>query len=193
MVLFPYKMGWLQRGYQNHWQRPCHLNVGLLWRRPTQRSHSSRWRQPDQQVWRQSSFSNQELAVGEENIMVGRVSLHEMQQDHNEAIRSFGARTRGQATVCKFLLSCSACDAEANHTDQILCDVLIRGIADHDIQLYILGDSNQDMSSWGHLQTDWSKEILKIQPFLTVIASTHTDDYQKLGFHLRRNKDKTRI
>jgi len=87
------------------------------------------------------------LAVREENIMVGRVSLHEMQQDHNEAIRSFGARTRGQATVCKFLLSCSACDAEANHTDQILCDVLIRGIADHDIQLYILGDSNQDMSS----------------------------------------------
>jgi len=61
MVLFPYKMGWLQRGYQNHWQRPCHLNVGLLWRRPTQRSHSSRWRQPDQQVWRQSSFSNQEI------------------------------------------------------------------------------------------------------------------------------------
>jgi len=35
---------------------------------------------------------------------------------------------------------------EVNYTDQILRDVLIRGIADHDIQLDILGDSNQDMS-----------------------------------------------
>jgi len=78
--------------------------------------------------------------------MVARVSLHEMRQDHDEPIRSFGARIRGQATVCKLLLNCSAYNTEVNYTDQILRDVLIRGIADHDIQLDILGDSNQDMS-----------------------------------------------
>jgi len=37
--------------------------------------------------------------------MVARVSLHEMQQDNNEAIHSFGTCIRGKATVCKFLLN----------------------------------------------------------------------------------------
>ena len=37
------------------------------------------------------------LAVREENTMVARASLYEMRQDHDESIRSFGARIRGQA------------------------------------------------------------------------------------------------
>ena len=35
------------------------------------------------------------LAVREENTMVARVELHNMQQDHDEPIRNFGARLRG--------------------------------------------------------------------------------------------------
>jgi hypothetical protein len=42
------------------------------------------------------------LAVREENTMVARVERHNMQQDRDEPIRSFGARLRGQAGVCKF-------------------------------------------------------------------------------------------
>ena len=42
------------------------------------------------------------LAVREENTMVARVQLHNMRQDRDETIRSFGARLRGQAGVCKF-------------------------------------------------------------------------------------------
>ena len=84
--------------------------------------------------------SIKKLAVREENTMVARVTLHEMRQDHPEPIRSFGARIQGQATICKFILPCASCSAEVNYTDQILRDVLVRGIADHEIQLDILGD-----------------------------------------------------
>ena len=42
------------------------------------------------------------LAVREENTMVAWVQLHNMHQDRDETIRSFGARLRGQAGVCKF-------------------------------------------------------------------------------------------
>ena len=90
--------------------------------------------------------SIKKLAVREENTMVARVTLYEMRQDHSEPIRSFGARIQGQATICKFILPCASCSAEVNYTDQILRDVLVRGIADHEIQLDILGDWNQDLS-----------------------------------------------
>ena len=51
------------------------------------------------------------LAVREENIMVARVNLHNMRQDRDETIRSFGARLRGQAGVCKFVMPrlCNRC------------------------------------------------------------------------------------
>ncbi|KAK3737416.1 hypothetical protein QZH41_000674 [Actinostola sp. cb2023] len=45
------------------------------------------------------------LAVREENTMVARVQLHNMHQDRDETIRSFGARFRGQAGVCKFVIN----------------------------------------------------------------------------------------
>ena len=86
------------------------------------------------------------LAVREENCMVARVQLHNMCQDRDETIRSFGARIRGQAGVCKFTIKCTSCDAAVNYTDAILRDVLTRGISDPEIQVDLLGDKNQDMS-----------------------------------------------
>ena len=44
------------------------------------------------------------LAVQEENTIVVRVTLHSMRQDRVEPVRSFCARLRGQAGVCKFLI-----------------------------------------------------------------------------------------
>ena len=79
------------------------------------------------------------LAVREENTMVARVQFHDM-------IGNFGARLRGQAGVCKFLVTCPNCNAEVNYTDNVLRDVLTRGLADSEIQLDLLGDRNQDMS-----------------------------------------------
>ena len=86
------------------------------------------------------------LAVREENTMVARGQLHNMRQDRDETIRSFGARLRGQASVCKFLIKCPGCDADVNYTENILRDVVTRGLADSEIQLDLLGEKNQDMS-----------------------------------------------
>ncbi|CAG2222071.1 unnamed protein product [Mytilus edulis] len=86
------------------------------------------------------------LAVREENTMVARVSLHGMTQDRDETVRSFGARLRGQASVCKFTLQCTGCEQNVDYTEAILRDVLTRGLSDPDIQLDLLGDKNQDMT-----------------------------------------------
>lgn len=86
------------------------------------------------------------LAVREENTMVACVQLHNMHQDRDETIRSFGARLRGQAGVCKFLIKCPGCDTDVNYTETILRDILTRGLADSEIQLDLLGDKNQDMT-----------------------------------------------
>ena len=86
------------------------------------------------------------LAVREENTMVARVQLHNMRQDRDETIRSFGARLRGHAGVCKFLVTCPGCSTEVNYTENVLRDVLTRGLADSEIQLDLLRDRNQDMN-----------------------------------------------
>lgn len=86
------------------------------------------------------------LAVHVENSMVARVHLHNMRQDRDETIRSFGARIRGQAGICKFTVKCPSCSVDVNYTDAILRDVLTCGIADPEIQLDILSDVNQDMT-----------------------------------------------
>ena len=86
------------------------------------------------------------LAVREENSMVARVQLHNMRQDRDEPVRNFTARLRGQASICKFNLKCPSCDANVNYTEEIIRDVLCRGIVDGDIQLDLLSDKNQDMS-----------------------------------------------
>ena len=78
--------------------------------------------------------------------MVARVALNNMHQDQDESIRSFGARLRGQAAECKYAIDCNNCEHSVDYTEQILCDVLCRGIADPDIQLELLGHTNQDMS-----------------------------------------------
>lgn len=84
------------------------------------------------------------LAVREENTMVARVTLHNMRQDRDEPVRAYGARLRGQASVCKFTQQCTGCDATVDYTEAILKDVLCQGLG---IQLDLLGDKNHDGAS----------------------------------------------
>ena len=86
------------------------------------------------------------LAVREENTMVARVTLHNMKQDRDEPVRAYGARLRGQASVCKFALKCTGCDANVDYTETMLRDVLCRGLEDSEIQMDLLGNKNQDMT-----------------------------------------------
>ena len=81
-----------------------------------------------------------ELAVREENTMVARVTLHKLKQDHDEPIWPYGARLRGQASVCKNTQQCTRCDANVDYTDTILRDVLSRGLDDPEIQMDLLGN-----------------------------------------------------
>ena len=71
-----------------------------------------------------------------------------MKQDRGETIRGFGARLRGQAGVCKFLVTCPGCNADVNYTKNVLQDVVTRGLADDEIHrnLDLLGEKNQEMS-----------------------------------------------
>ncbi|KAK3731812.1 hypothetical protein QZH41_007627 [Actinostola sp. cb2023] len=101
------------------------------------------------------------LAVREESTMVARVQLHNMHQDRHETVRSFGARLRGQAGVCKFTTQCLECNASVNYTEHILRDVLTRGLSDSEIQLDLLGDKNQDMTLEEVLQFVEAKESVK--------------------------------
>ena len=100
-------------------------------------------------------------AVHEENAMVARVQLSDIKQDRDEAIRNFGARLRGQASVCKFTTACPSCNTAVNYTDNILRDILIKGLADNEIQLDLLGDKNQDMSLEEVFQFVEAKEAAK--------------------------------
>ena len=90
--------------------------------------------------------SMKSLPVRQVNVMVARVTLNNMRQGRDEPYRSFGARLRGQAAVCKYLMPCTHWDEEVNYTDSILRDALSRGIYDTDIQLELLGDMNQNMT-----------------------------------------------
>ena len=69
-----------------------------------------------------------------------------MRQDRDEPVRNFGARLRGQAGVCKYIIPCPSCTADVNYTDDILRDVVTRNISDSEVQLDLLGDSNQNMT-----------------------------------------------
>ena len=86
------------------------------------------------------------LAVREESVMVARVTLNNMQQDRDEPIRAFGARLRGQANICKYVMKCPSCEEDVNYTDPILRDALCHGIIDQEIQLDLLSNTNQDMT-----------------------------------------------
>ena len=78
--------------------------------------------------------------------MVARVTLHNMKQDRDEPVRAYGARLKGQASVCKFTQRCTRCDATVDYTEAMLKDVLCRGLEDTEIQMDLLGDRNQDMT-----------------------------------------------
>ena len=59
-----------------------------------------------------------------------------MHQDRDEPVRNYGARLRGQAGVCKFLVNCTNCDANVNCRRNSE-DVVTRNIIDNEVQLKI--------------------------------------------------------
>ena len=129
------------------------------------------------------------LAVREENTMVARVTLNNTTQDREETVRSFGARLRGQAGVCKFIIKCPGCDQDVNYTDAILRDVLTRGLCDPEIQLDLLGDKNQNMTLEQVFQFVEAKESGKRSA--SKLLDTHGAEAASSSY--RRNKNNMRV
>ena len=70
------------------------------------------------------------LAVKAENAMVSRMTLLTMKQDREEGVRSFAARLRGQAKICKFSKNCSHNPFEAlNYTDDMVVTLSLEDLA----------------------------------------------------------------
>lgn len=86
------------------------------------------------------------LAVTAENPKVARVTLSRMTQDRTEPIRSFAARLRGQAEVCRFIKKCPKCDCVTNQGEERVADQLCIGLADAEIQEDLLKNPNQDLT-----------------------------------------------
>ena len=89
------------------------------------------------------------VAVKMENVIVARVRLLNMKQDRDEPVRNFVAKLKGQASTCKYVKKhkCSSCEheTELNYSEDMVRDVLARGLVDNEIQIDLLGDPNQDM------------------------------------------------
>ena len=107
------------------------------------------------------------LAVVEENVLVSRYKLHNMKQDSEEPIRSFVARIKGQAHICKLIIPCPNCKFDdVDYSDEIIKDVITRGIYDDDIRLSLLSDRNQEMSLANTVAYIEAKESGKNPPLI---------------------------
>ena len=101
------------------------------------------------------------LAVRAENLMVARVQLQNIHQDRDEPVRNFCARLRGHAGVCRFQISktcvCTE-EVQIDYSEEIIRDVLVKGLHDEEIRLEILGQPNQMLTLDQTLQLAEAKE-----------------------------------
>ena len=86
------------------------------------------------------------LAVKKENLTVARYKLIGSKQDRDEPIRKFVARLKGLASICKYTKTVPAPEdtVTVDFADNIIRDVLVKGIADITIQNEVLGLEDQE-------------------------------------------------
>ena len=80
----------------------------------------------------------QKLAVVSQNNLVNIVRLRALVQDRDEPVRSFVARLKGTAGVCKLTVWCP-CDPGADDADKEILYCLVNGFADKDIRNQVMG------------------------------------------------------
>lgn len=129
------------------------------------------------------------LAVRAENTMVARVALSNMRQGHEEPIRSFHARLKGQADTCKYETVCTkeGCDQINDFTEEIMRDVVARGIADQEIQLDLLGEKNQNMPLRDMIEYIEAKESGKRSA--SRLLGSHSTDTVSSSYRRGRQQD----
>ena len=83
------------------------------------------------------------LAVHGESQIISRVNLRKMCQDHQENIRHYSARVKGQAALCNYTVKCHSCEAPVSYADEEINDQLCTGLADPEIQKDVLAQRDQ--------------------------------------------------
>ena len=80
------------------------------------------------------------LAIVAQNHLVNIVRVRSLVQDREEPIRSYLARLKGVAAVCKLTLQCN-CDPPTivSYADKEILHCLVKGLADDDIRRQVLG------------------------------------------------------
>ena len=80
------------------------------------------------------------LAIVAQNHLVNIVRVRSLVQDRDEPIRSYLARLKGVAAVCKLTLQCK-CDPPTmvSYADKEILHCLVKGLVDDDIRRQVLG------------------------------------------------------
>ena len=89
----------------------------------------------------------EKLAVHGESQLISRLNLRSMCQDHNEDIRHYTARVKGQAALCNYSIECPSCKAQVSYADQEIKDQICTGLADPEIQKQVLAQRDQHTST----------------------------------------------
>ena len=125
------------------------------------------------------------LAVRSQNTLVNVVKFLEMSQQQDESAGNFTARLKGQASVCNFLVKCTAvnCQQNVNYADQMVKHQLVRGLYDSSIQEQILahGADNEGLDLTQTLKFLEAKEAgRRSSNLLTEAAGLHKmSEFQK--------------
>ena len=77
-----------------------------------------------------------QIAVITRSNLVNVVSLMSAVQEHGETCRSYLARIRGMANVCKLSVECTAasCEEQVSYTDTFVKYALIKGLVDNEVR-----------------------------------------------------------
>lgn len=88
------------------------------------------------------------LAIKEENILISRLNMRSMTQNHDEEVNHFAARLKGQAEICQYTVKCTntGCNTLVSYAEAEIKDQLCKGLADDDIQQQLLGNKDHNMS-----------------------------------------------
>ena len=75
------------------------------------------------------------IAVVTRSNLVNVVSLMSAAQEHGETCRSYLARIRGLANVCKLSVTCTAagCGEQVSYTDTFVKYALVKGLVDNEV------------------------------------------------------------
>ena len=83
------------------------------------------------------------IAVVTRSNLVNVVSLMSAAQEHGETCRSYLARIRGLANVCKLSVACTAtgCDEQVSYSDTFVKYALIKGLVDNEVREELLSQT----------------------------------------------------